>query len=223
MDSREFKDTIYSGVAKMLKALANPARLEIIEMLSQGEKNVEGVVETTNLTFANASQHLQVLKHNNLVKSRKEGHYAYYSLMNDEVLELYQFVTKYAVNEIAEVEKTLNRQRKDHEALNPVNLNDLELMINAEHVMLMDVRPKVEYELGHIDGAVSAPINELLCCLKNFSREKEIIAYCRGPFCVLADEAVKVLREKGFKVRRMDDGYPEWKIKQVKSKRNQTL
>lgn len=212
MDSHQFKGIIYSGIAKMLKALANPARLEIIEMLSQGEKNVEEVVEATNLTFANASQHLQVLKNNNLVKSRKEGHYAYYSLMNDEVLQLYQFVTKYAVNEIAELEKTLNRQRKNNEALNPVNINDLESLINSEHVVLMDVRPKVEYDMGHIDGAVSAPINNLLSCLKDFSKEKEIIAYCRGPFCVLADEAVRILHQKGFKVRRMHEGYPEWKL-----------
>ena len=215
MKGREFKDAMYDGLAKLLKALSNPYRLEIIEMLSQGEKSVEGIVETTTLSVANASQHLQVLKNNNIVKSRKDGHYVYYSLTSDELLALYQHITKFAVSEIAELERTLNRQREDNHAMNPVSLDELESMINDENVLLMDVRPSVEYEFGHITGAVSVPVKDLLCCLKDFSKEKEIIAYCRGPFCVLADEAVKVLSEKGYKVRRLDEGYPEWKLKQL--------
>ncbi|MGD9558448.1 MAG: metalloregulator ArsR/SmtB family transcription factor [Mangrovibacterium sp.] len=215
MKGREFKDAMYDGLSKLMKALANPARLEIIEMLSQGKKSVEGIVETTNLTVANASQHLQVLKNNNIVKSRKEGHYVYYSLVNDEFLSLHQHITKYAVREIAELERILNRQRKDNHALNSVTLDELESMINDKNVLLMDVRPPVEFGLGHITGAISVPMDELLCCLKDFSKDKEIIAYCRGPFCVLADEAVKILSENGFKVRRLDEGYPEWKIKQL--------
>jgi len=215
MKGREFKDAMYDGLAKLMKALANPARLEIIEMLSQGEKSVEGVVEATSLTVANASQHLQVLKNNNIVKSRKEGHYVYYSLVNDEFPALYQHITKYAVSEMAELEKTLNRQREDNHATNPVSLDELESMIHEKKVLLMDVRPPAEYELGHITGAISVPMNELLCCLKDFSKEQEIIAYCRGPFCVLADEAVKILSENGYKVRRLDEGYPEWKMKHL--------
>ena len=215
MKGREFKDAMYDGLAKLMKALSNPARLEIIEMLSQGEKSVEGVVEATNLTFANASQHLQVLKNNNIVRSRKEGHYVFYSLINDEFLALYQHIIRYAISEIAELEKTLNRQREDNHALNSVTLNELESMINNKNVLLMDVRPPSEYELGHITGAVSVPMKELLCCLKDFSKEQEVIAYCRGPFCVLADEAVKILSENGYKVRRLDEGYPEWKIRHL--------
>jgi rhodanese-related sulfurtransferase/predicted transcriptional regulator len=215
MIGREFKDAMYDGIAKLLKALANPARLEIIEMLSQGEKSVEGIVQATNLNFANASQHLQVLKNNNIVKTRKEKQYVFYSLINIEFLALYQHIAKYAVSEIAELERTLNRQREDNHSLNSVNLDELESMINHENVLLMDVRPSVEYEFGHITGAVSIPMDELLCCLKDFSKEKEIVAYCRGPFCVLADEAVKVLSEQGYKVRRLDEGYPEWKVKQM--------
>lgn len=215
MQGREFKDAMYDGLAKLMKALANPARLEIIEMLSQGEKSVEGIVQATSLTFANASQHLQVLKNNNIVKSRKEGHYVYYSLVNDEFLVLYQHITKYAVSEIAELEKTLTRQRHDNHASNSVSLDELETMIHDKNVLLMDVRPSTEYDFDHITGAVSVPMKVLLCCLKDFSKEQEIIAYCRGPFCVLADEAVRVLSEKGFKVRRLDEGYPEWKIRQL--------
>ena len=217
MKGREFKDAMYDGLAKMLKSISNPARLEIIEMLSQGEKSVEGIVQATNLTIANASQHLQVLKNNNIVKARKEKQYVYYSLVNDEFLSLYQHVIKYAVHEIAELEKIMNRQREDNKSLNAVNLNELETMIGNENVLLLDVRPSVEFEFGHITGAVSIPMNELMTHLKDFSKEKEIIAYCRGPFCVLADEAVKMLSELGYNVRRLDEGYPEWKIKQLET------
>ena len=217
MKGREFKDAIYNGLSKMLKALANPLRLEIIEMLSQGEKSVEGVVQVTGMTFANASQHLQVMKNNNIVKARKEGHYVYYSLANDEILGLYQHITKYAVNEIAELEKILNRQREDNKSHNVVDLDELEFMIENKNVLLLDVRPSIEFDFGHITGAISVPVNELIANLKTLSKEKEIIAYCRGPFCVLADEAVKILSEQGYKVRRLNEGYPEWKMKQIEN------
>lgn len=213
MKSREFKDAMYDGLAKLLKALTNPYRLEIIEMLSQGERSVEGIVQITSLTFANASQHLQVLKNSNIVKSRKEKQYVYYSLVNDEFLVLYQHVIKYAVNEIAELERTLNRQREDSKSLNAVSLEELDSMIKSDNILLLDVRPSIEYEFGHITGAISVPMNELMTKLKDLSKDKEIIAYCRGPFCVLADEAVRILSEQGFNVRRLDEGYPEWKMK----------
>ena len=215
MKGREFKDAMYDGLSKLLKALSNPFRLEIIEMLSQGEKSVEGIVQSTNLNFANASQHLQVLKNNNIVKSRKEKQYVYYSLANNEFLSLYQQITKYAIHEIAELEKIMSRQREDNKSLNAVNLDELETMIGNENVLLLDVRPSIEFEFGHITGAISIPMNELVAQLKDIPLDKEIIAYCRGPFCVLADEAVKLLNEKGYHVRRLDEGYPEWKVKQL--------
>jgi rhodanese-related sulfurtransferase len=221
MKGREFKNAVYDGLSKLLKALANPYRLEIIEMLSQGEKNVEGIVQITGMSIANASQHLQVMKHNNIVKARKKGHYVYYSLLNNEFLSMYQHITKYAVREIAELEKILNRQREDNKSRNAVSLEELEGMIVNQNVLLLDVRPSIEYEFGHITGAVSVPLNELMTKLKDFSKNIEIVAYCRGPFCVLADEAVKLLNEKGYKVRRLDDGFPEWKLKQLES--NQTI
>lgn len=217
MEGREFKDAMYDGLSKLLKALSNPFRLEIIEMLSQGEKSVERIVQSTSLTFANASQHLQVLKNNNIVKARKEKQYVFYSIINDEFLSLYQHVIKYAVQEIAELEKTLNRQREDNNASNAVTLDELETMLQNKDVLLLDVRPEIEYEFGHITGAISVPMVELMAKLKDLSRDKEIIAYCRGPFCVLADEAVKLLNEKGYNVRRLDEGYPEWKIKQLEA------
>ncbi len=217
MKGREFKDAMYDGLSKLLKALSNPFRLEIIEMLSQGEKSVEGIVQTTNLNVANASQHLQVLKNANIVKSRKEKQYVYYSLINDEFLSVYQHVIKYAVHEIAELEKIMNRQREDNKSINAVQLDELESMISNEAVLLLDVRPAIEYEFGHITGAISVPMKELMSQLKDLSKDIKIIAYCRGPFCVLADEAVKILSEKGYSVRRLDEGYPEWKVKQMES------
>ncbi len=217
MKGREFKDAMYNGLAKMLKAISNPSRLEIIEMLSQGEKSVEGIVHTTSLTFANASQHLQVLKNNNIVKSRKERQYVYYSLVNDDFLSVYQHIIRFASQEIAALERIMSRQRQDNNAQHAVSLVELEQMVEGGNVLLLDVRPSVEYELGHITGAISIPMNELLTNLKNIASDKDVIAYCRGPFCVLADEAVKLLKEKGYKVRRLDEGYPEWKIKQTMS------
>jgi len=193
----------------------SPDYPEIIEMLSQGEKSVEGIVQATNLTFANASQHLQVLKNNNIVKARKEKQYVFYCLINDDFLSVYQHVIRYGSQEIAELEKIMNRQREDNNAQNAVSLVELEQMIVDENVLLLDVRPSVEYEFGHITGAVSVPMNELMTNLKSITKDKEIIAYCRGPFCVLADEAVKLLKEQGYLVRRLDEGYPEWKIKQL--------
>lgn len=217
MDGREFKEEVYSGLSKLFKALASPNRLEIIEMLSQGEKSVDGIVQATGMNIANASQHLQVLKNSNLVKFRKKGHYVYYSLISNEFLMLYQHITRYAVREIAELERILNRQREDNRSFNAVSLEELDNMIESGNVLLLDVRPAIEYELGHITGAVSVPINDLMEKLKTLSKEKEIIAYCRGPFCVLADEAVKILSGQGYKIRRLDQGYPEWKIKQLEN------
>ena len=217
MIGREFKYAIYDGLSKLLKAIGNPYRLEIIEMLSQGEKSVEGIVKATGISIANASQHLQVMKNINIVKTRKEGHYVYYSLANDEVISLYQHIIKYAVKEIAELEKILNRQRKNNKSIDAVSLDELESMIENENVLLIDVRPSIEYEFGHIIGAISIPLNELTGKLKNISKNKEIIASCRGPFCALSDEAVKILNEQGYKARRLDEGYPEWKIKQLES------
>lgn len=215
MKGRDFKDAIYNGLSKLMKALANPYRLEIIEMLSQGEKSVEGIVQVTGLSFANASQHLQVMKNNNIVKSRKDGHYVYYSIVNDDFLTLYQQIGKYAVQEIAELERIINRQREDNKSKDAVSLFELDNMINNDNVIILDVRPTIEYAFGHITSAISVPLNEILEKLKFLSKDKEIVAYCRGPFCVLADEAVKLLSEQGYNVRRLDEGYPEWKVKQL--------
>ncbi len=215
MMDKEFKGIVYEGLSKMLKAISNSNRIEMIEILTQGEKSVEGIVQATGMTIANASQHLQVLKSNNIVKTRKVGHYVYYSLISDEFLALHQHITKYAVNEIAELERVVNQQRQINDTQHSVSLEDLELMIGEQSVLLLDVRPADEFASGHIAGALSIPMEELIARLKDLTHEKEIVAYCRGPFCMLADEAVKLLKEQGYTARRLYGNYPEWKIRQL--------
>lgn len=215
MMDKEFKGIVYEGLSKMLKAISNSNRIEMIEILTQGEKSVEGIVQATGMTIANASQHLQVLKSNNIVKTRKVGHYVYYSLISDEFLALHQHITKYAVNEIAELERVVNQQRQINDPQHSVSFEDLELMIGEQSVLLLDVRPADEFASGHIAGALSIPMEELIARLKDLTHEKEIVAYCRGPFCMLADEAVKLLKEQGYTARRLYGNYPEWKIRQL--------
>ncbi len=214
MDDKEFKVAVYEGLSKMLKAISNPNRLEVIEILSQGEKSVEGIVLATGMTFANASQHLQVLKNNNIVKIRKVGHYVNYSLVSDVFVSLHQHIVRYAATEIAELEKIVKRQREANESQNPVTYEELEKMILEQNVLLLDVRPTEEFDSGHITGAISIPLKELHTSLTEYRNNTEIVAYCRGPFCMLADEAVKRISELGYKVHRLDGSYPEWKIRQ---------
>ncbi|MFO8053991.1 MAG: metalloregulator ArsR/SmtB family transcription factor [Bacteroidales bacterium] len=220
MPDKETKNNLYEGLSKLMKALSNPLRLEIIEMLSQGEKSVEGLVNAMDITFANASQHLQVLKNNNIVKSRKQGRYVYYSIAGNEFLSCYQHLLQYGIREIAELDRILNKQREEHKSSEAVSLEELEEKLQSDDVQLIDVRPHIEYEFGHIPQARSVPVNELLKYLEHLPGNTEIIAYCRGPFCTLSDKAVKALWEKGFKARRLHEGYPEWKLRQRKSARS---
>ena len=215
MMDKEFKGVVYEGLSKMLKAISNTNRIEVIEILSQGEKSVESIVQATGMTIANASQHLQVMKNNNIVKTRRDGHFVYYSLISDEFLALYQHVTKYAVNEIAELERMINRHRHVNDTQHSVSFEELERMIGEQNVLLLDVRPVDEFESGHISGALSIPLEELIARLRDLTDGKEIIAYCRGPFCMLADEAVKLLKEQGYSAQRLNGSYPEWKIRQM--------
>jgi rhodanese-related sulfurtransferase/predicted transcriptional regulator len=213
MNDRLYKNAIFGGVATLMKALANPSRLEILELLSQGEKPVERIVELTGLSVANASQHLQVMKRNNLLRARKSGQYVYYTLASDEVLALYQKMTDYAVHELAELERLLNRQRKEYNTADAVHLEELVDLLENRQAILLDVRPSDEFEAGHIAGALSMPVETLLERLSTLSKEVDIIVYCRGPFCVLADEAVRTLFDVGYKVKRLHEGFPEWKLK----------
>ena len=216
MEPGAYKEEIFDGLSRLFKALSNPGRLEIIELLSQGEKSVEAMVQGTGMSVANTSQHLQLLKNNNIVRSRKEGHYVYYSLISDEFLSLYLQMTKYAVAEIAELVRRIDRQREGLVSQDAVGLDELESKLEAGNVLLLDLRPTSEYESGHITGARSIPMGDLLASLKSLTREQEIVAYCQGPFCLLTDEAVRILKENGYSARRLETGYPGWKVRQLK-------
>lgn len=213
MNVRDFKDTIYGELASIAKALANPNRLEIIELLAQGPSSVEYIAENTEISVANASQHLQTLKSARLVRSEKRGKYSYYSLSNSGVYELWKSMRDLGFAQNAQIEKMVKDFRKSRHNLESVSSDQLLKRIEEGKSLLLDVRPHEEYEAGHIVSALSIPQNELMEKLKSLPKSKEIIAYCRGPLCAMADDAIKLLQEHGYRAAKFDAGYPEWKNK----------
>jgi len=213
MDKREFKDKVYAILARLIKAMANPHRLEIIDLLSQGERGVEEIAVQTNMSIANASQHLQTLKESRLVEIRREGNFIRYRLANDNVYKSWKDLQSIGMENLAEVSKIVKDYRKERNSLEPVTLDELQKKMKSKKVVLLDVRPEYEYNAGHIPNAVNIPIDQLSKRIKDLNKDKEYVAYCRGPFCVFADEAVALLAKKGFKAWRMEEGYPDWKLK----------
>lgn len=212
MEKRDFKDRVYSKLADITKAMANSHRLEIIDFLGAGEKTVEEIASDTNLSVANASQHLQVLKTSNLVVIRRQGNFIYYRLPDDEIYKFIQTIRQLAIARIAEVGKVITDFRAAKNSLEALNINELLDRMKSRNLILLDVRPPDEFEKGHIPGAINMPVNELAKRLKKLPKTKEYIAYCRGPFCVFADEAVHLLKRKGFKVKRLEQGFSGWKV-----------
>lgn len=204
---RRFKEQLFTQFARIGKALANNHRLELIELLAQGERSVEGLAKEAELSVANASQHLQVLHAAGLVEQRREGVFVYYRL-SEGAFSLWQALRDLARRHLAEVERliasTLEREG------DPVSLEELSSRLERGDAVLLDVRPRREFEAGHIPGAIPAPIAELEALLPSLPRGLEIIAYCRGPYCTFADEAVELLRARGFKARRLELGLPDW-------------
>lgn len=211
MNVRDFKNRIYNELASIAKALANPHRLEIIELLAQGPSPVEYIAENTGISIANASQHLQTLKKARLVISEKRGKYSYYSLSNTGVFELWRSMRDLGFSQNAEIEKLLQDFRKSRHNLESVSSDELLERIEQGKAIVLDVRPREEYEAGHIASALSIPQNELIDKLKSLPKNKEIIAYCRGPLCAMADDAIKLLQENGYRATRFDAGFPGWK------------
>jgi len=212
MSSKGFKHDLFNQFARVGKALSNGNRLELLEFLAQGERSVEELAKIAKLSVANTSQHLQQLRYAGLVESRKQGLKVYYSLSSEDVVSLLAALRQVAENQIAEVGKLVDTYltvKDDLEAL-PRE----ELMDRAKHglVTVLDVRPPEEYEAGHVPGAINITLCDLEKHLKDFDPNQEIVAYCRGPHCVLAFEAVEQLRNMGMNARRMQDGYPEWKL-----------
>ncbi len=212
MDKRTFKNKVYSELARIVKAMANPSRLEILELLAQGEYSVEDIADQTDLSIANASQHLQVLKRVLLLETRKEGTYVYYYMADQNVYKTWKTLRDLGMDRIAEIDRIIQRFRESKQALESVSSRELAERMKNREVTVIDVRPEYEYRKGHIAGALNVPVEELKWELKNLSEDKEIVAYCRGPFCVYADEAVEFLKKKGFTAKRLEEGYPDWML-----------
>lgn len=210
MNKREFKDKVYNELAKVTKAIGNPRRMEIIDLLAQGPFSVEKIAEQTSMSIANASQHLQVLKGARLVEVSRKGNFIYYHLASEKVFHAWRSLRDLGFIQNAEAEKLIKDFYHSRHQLEPVSMEELRKKLESQDVVVMDVRPDEEYERGHIHRAISMPIEELASRLQELSKEKEIIAYCRGPLCVYADEAVALLREKGFEAKRLQEGYPDW-------------
>lgn len=220
MNAREFKDNIYSELASIAKALANPHRLEIIELLAQGPNPVEYIAENTEISIASASHHLQILKKTRLAKDEKKGKYSYYSLANSRVYEVWKSLRELGFSQNAEIERLIRDFRKNRQSLETITSEDLQKRIGKNEVLVLDVRPKEEYEDGHIAKAISIPTDQLADRLNELPKNKEIIAYCRGPLCAMADEAVEMLKKYGFHSRRLNEGYPEWMLQELPIEQN---
>lgn len=212
MNARKFKDEVYTELASVSKAMANPHRLEIIELLAQGPSPVEYVAEQTNLSVASTSHHLQSLKKARLVSTEKRGKYRYYSLSNQHVYEVWNALRELAFTQNAEIKKLIDDYQKAHHELEPITVNELSQRLKDGSALLIDVRPGEEFQAGHITSALSIPQDELSRRFKDLPKDKEIVAYCRGPICTLADEAVALLRQHGYKATKLEVGYPEWQM-----------
>ena len=208
-----FKQDIFAQIARIGKALGNANRLELLEFIAQGPRSVEHLAAVSGLSVANTSQHLQELRRLGLVSTRKEGLRVYYALSGDDVVALLDTVRRVAEHRIAEVQKLVGAYLTTRDALEPIAANELLGRARKGLVTVLDVRPAEEYEAGHLPGAINIPLAKLEGRLNKLPKNKEIVAYCRGPYCVLAFEAVARLRKKGLQARRLEDGYPEWRMK----------
>lgn len=207
---RVFKDRLYAEFARLGKGLSSPHRLEILEVLAQGERSVESIAAETGLSVANASRHLQQLRQAQLVQTRREGLFVYYRLAGREVAALLLALRRAGEAHLAELDRVVRDFFGDRNGLEPVTQRELARRMKSGEIVLLDVRPEQEYVAGHIAGALSMPVADLKARLADLPRDQEYIAYCRGPYCVYADDAVVLLRASGRSARRLVDGYPEW-------------
>jgi rhodanese-related sulfurtransferase len=211
MRGREFKNAVFEQFSQVASAFASPRRIEIVDVLAQGERHVEAIARQTNLTVANTSRHLQVLKAANLVASRKEGLQVFYRLADPQVLEGYRSLQKLAEARLAEVGRLVHDYFSSTDGLEPVEKEELLRRARSRDVVVFDVRPVEEYVAGHIAGALSVPLAQLERRLADLPHDRRVVAYCRGPYCVLAAEAVRLLRQRGLDAVRLKEGYPEWR------------
>ena len=205
------KQAMFGQFAAVAKAAAHPLRLELLEQLAQGERSIEVLADRARVPIANASQHLQQMRRAGLVAARRDGRYVYCRLADDAVLDLVAALRRVAEAQSAEVERVVRSYFADRDALEPVTRAELAERLKDGLVTVLDVRPADEFALGHVPGAVNVPLDQLERRLASLDPGHEIVAYCRGPYCVLSYEAVAALRARGFRARRLEDGLPEWR------------
>lgn len=208
---RVFKDRLYGQFARIGKALGNPHRLELLDLLAQGERTVDALATESGLTMANASQHLQALREAGLVESRKEGLFVHCRLADPAVFELSKSVRTVAERRLADLERLVREHFGDRSDPEPVPMKELLDRARKGNVVILDTRPAHEFAAGHIAGALSVPVEDLQVRLRTLPKTREYVAYCRGPYCIYADRAVELLRKNGRRARRLTDGFPEWK------------
>jgi rhodanese-related sulfurtransferase len=207
---RDFKDTLYAQFARIGHALASPKRIELLDLLTQGEKTVEQLAQQSATPVKNTSAHLRELRQAQLVVTRREGTRIHYSLAERDVSDFLQSFQDLGRRRLADVERVARLYLDDRDELEPVTLAELRKLIRADEVTVIDVRPREEFEAGHIPGALSLPVPEIKRRIHELPKRKEIIAYCRGPYCVYSLEAVTLLRKLGFRARRADRGFSAW-------------
>lgn len=211
MTGREAKDAIYGQFSRLAKALSNPRRIELLELLAQAERSVEELAAASGMHFANASAQLQVLSRARLIEARREGTRVYYRLSDPGVMRFLSDLRELARDRLAEVEQVARDYFEARDALEPVGAEELLDRMARREALVVDVRPAEEFAAGHIPGAVSIPLADLAARLPELPRDSEVIAYCRGPYCVLAPQAVELLHREGFRARRLQEGLPEWR------------
>lgn len=220
---RQFKTELYNQLARVGNALANGRRLELIDLLAQGERTVESLANETEQPIANVSQHLQVLRRSRLVESRRAGTYIFYRLANNEVVALWTAFRDTGESQISEVRELIRTFFEDRDRLQAVSPRELKKRLSDSGLVVLDVRPTSEYEAGHIAGARSIPIEELRSRLLEIPKNSEVVAYCRGPYCVFSDDAVRLLQSKGYKASRLEAGFPDWLLAGFPVQRNEAI
>lgn len=208
------KKRLFEQFARVAKALGSANRLELLEAIAQGERSVDALSQATGMSVANTSHHLQILRDGGLAQSRKEGLQVFYRLSDDAITTVLGGIRGVAERHLAEVERIVRENFDRRDSLTPVKRDQLLEMARSGEAMVIDVRPANEYEAGHIPGAINIPLETLPEHLDKLPKEQEIVAYCRGPYCMLAFEAVERLRLSGYHARRLEDGFPEWKAEQ---------
>ena len=211
--TRQFKNGVYEQVARVSKALAAPKRLELLDLLCQGPRTVESLAEQAAISVANASRHLQVLRSARLVDAEKRGLYVEYRLADDEVCRFFVSLRALATSRLAEIDRVTRAFMERRGALEEVHGEELLRRARSGEVTILDVRPVEEYQAGHIPGAISMPVADLKARWADLPKDRDVVAYCRGPYCVMAVDAVNLLRKKGFRAHRLEQGVADWRAR----------